>query len=37
MNARPQGYVTGLIWRFEDKPEEWIMTLRFRYYRGAKI
>ncbi len=26
------GDITGQCWRFDDKPTEWIITYRFRYY-----
>lgn len=28
------GDVTGQLWRYENAPEEWVFTYRFRYYHG---
>lgn len=28
------GDMTGLLWRFEATPEDWVFTYRFRYYAG---
>lgn len=33
-NKGKGGDVAGLIWRFSDKPDDWILTYRFRYYAG---
>lgn len=31
------GNVTGLLWRFEDEPNAWRISYRFRYYKGTQI
>lgn len=28
------GDVTGMLWRYDADPEEWVFTYRFRYYAG---